>query len=320
MIPMIDSCIDKPDSRDFLFDTIFGVDKSLPTKIDNVRTAVYNQWEIHDPSTTYACTVYSMVHCQNEGNAIEAEKSKVTVFGQIDPVATWKLAIGRWAKQDEGWTLQWACKMAKDFGYISGYTKCPDIDSIKKALSQNQLIQTGSNKIDWAWTIINCYSVVPGKSYGHAFMIEGYDDDKEWLICRNSYGSEYGIKGRFYVTYDNYDLLYSCYAYTDKDNSDTIKLAQSMARRMEAFARWIWNKERPDNVCTKFEAATMAMRATWQYGTRGIWNQQDGWVQCKRYEAVMMLQLWSGRKFTFQIGNLNQNITRWEMAELSVRI
>ena len=68
-------------------------------------------------------------------------------------------------------------------------------------------------------------------------MIEGYDDDKEWLICRNSYGSEYGIKGMFYVTYDNYDLLYSCYAYTDKDNSDTIKLAQSMARRMEAFAR-----------------------------------------------------------------------------------
>jgi len=51
--------------------------------------------------------------------------------------------------------------MAKDFGYIDGYVKCPDIDSVKKALSAGQLVQTGSKKIDWSKTAINGYEVVP---------------------------------------------------------------------------------------------------------------------------------------------------------------
>ena len=93
-------------------------------------------------------------------------------------------------------------------------------------------------------------------------MIEGYDDENKRLICRNSYGPEYGVNGRFYVSYSNFDLLFTCYAYTDKANGDIIKLAQSIARRFEAKARGIWNAERPDNLATKFEVATMAMRAT----------------------------------------------------------
>jgi len=51
MIPLIDACIDKPDSRDFLFDTIFGVEKSLPSKVENIRTIIYNQADKNDPST-----------------------------------------------------------------------------------------------------------------------------------------------------------------------------------------------------------------------------------------------------------------------------
>ncbi len=51
--------------------------------------------------------------------------------------------------------------MAKDLGYIDGYVKCPDVDSVKKALSAGQLVQTGSKKIDWAKTAISGYEVVP---------------------------------------------------------------------------------------------------------------------------------------------------------------
>lgn len=107
-------------------------------------------------------------------------------------------------------------------------------------------------------------------------MIEGYDDDNKRLICRNSYGNGYGVNGRFYVSYSNFDLLFSCYAYTDKANGDIIKFAQSKARRFEAKARGIWNGERADDKATKFEVATMAMRATLQASTKGIWNQQNG--------------------------------------------
>lgn len=216
-----------------------------------------------------------MTHCSNEGNAIEAERANVPVFGQIDPVAQWSQALKRGAKENEGWTLQGACNMAKDLGYIDGYVKCADLAAVKKALAAGQLIQTGSKKINWAQTTISNYFAVPGDSYGHSFMIEGYDDEKSALIMRNSYGTKYGLSGRFYVEYINFDLLFSCYAYTDKVNSDIIKAAQSAARRFEAKARGIWNGERGDDPCTKFEAATMAMRATGQATTKGIWNGQN---------------------------------------------
>lgn len=320
MIPMIDACTDKPDSRDFLFDDVFGATPTLPTKVDNARTTVFDQSVQHDPSTAYACTCYAMTHATNEWNAIEAERSKVPVFGQIDPVNQWKLALKRGAKVDEGWTLQGACNMAKDLGYIDGYVKCADLSAVKKALAAWQMIQTGSKKINWQKTTVNNYAAVPGDSYGHSFMCEWYDDDARFLIMRNSYGENYGNNGRFHVAYDNFDLLFSCYAYTDKVNSYIIKSAQSVARRFEAKARWIWNGDRGDDICTKFEAATMAMRATGQATTKGIWNGRDWGMKCSRYDATIMLQLWSGRLFKFQVWSLQSFITRWEMAELSVRI
>jgi hypothetical protein len=40
---------------------------------------------------------------------------------------------------------------------------------------------------------------------GHAFIIKGYDMDKGLYICQNSYGSNWGDKGDFYITFDYMD-------------------------------------------------------------------------------------------------------------------
>ena len=37
---------------------------------------------------------------------------------------------------------------------------------------------------------------------GHAVMLCGYDDKTEMFIVRNSWGSEWGDKGYFYMPYD----------------------------------------------------------------------------------------------------------------------
>ena len=37
---------------------------------------------------------------------------------------------------------------------------------------------------------------------GHAVVAVGYDDDKKWVICRNSWGPLWGDKGYFYMPYD----------------------------------------------------------------------------------------------------------------------
>ena len=37
---------------------------------------------------------------------------------------------------------------------------------------------------------------------GHAMCCVGYDDDKQWVIVRNSWGVDWGIKGYFYMPYE----------------------------------------------------------------------------------------------------------------------
>lgn len=37
---------------------------------------------------------------------------------------------------------------------------------------------------------------------GHAIGIVGYDDSKQWWICRNSWGTSWGDKGYFYLPYE----------------------------------------------------------------------------------------------------------------------
>jgi len=36
---------------------------------------------------------------------------------------------------------------------------------------------------------------------GHAITVVGYDDDKKWFICRNSWGIHWGDQGYFYLPY-----------------------------------------------------------------------------------------------------------------------
>ena len=37
---------------------------------------------------------------------------------------------------------------------------------------------------------------------GHAVCIVGYDDTKQWFILRNSWGSQWGDGGYFYLPYE----------------------------------------------------------------------------------------------------------------------
>ena len=41
---------------------------------------------------------------------------------------------------------------------------------------------------------------------GHCVMAVGHNDEKQWLICRNSWGSDWGDKGYFYLPYQFFDL------------------------------------------------------------------------------------------------------------------
>ena len=140
------------------------------------------------------------------------------------------------------------------------------------------------------------------------------------MIIRNSYGSDYQDGGRFYIKYSDFALLYSCVAFVDASNREAILLEQSKRRRAEAKAKGYWNGERENQNLTRYEASLISMRVASRTSDDGIWNGERPDTSVTRYEAVLMIERATDRRFPFEIKNPHNNITRGEMAELSVRI
>ena len=91
---------------------------------------------------------------------------------------------------------------------IKNYAACRDSDSLKHAL-----INYGPVMISIRW--YTSYSVShdgvvtfdKSSSYGcHAVVLYGYDDEREVWICQNSWGSQFGINGAFFLPYE-YDIV-----------------------------------------------------------------------------------------------------------------
>lgn len=268
-----DACFDDRDKRDYHYTEVFWV-ATAPTKIEHKRTKVQNQWAINTPNTAYACTCYSAVHCVNEANAIEAENFKA-ILKEVDAVKIWSQGLQRGAILDKGWSLQGATKLMMDLGCITGYTLCRSVWEVKQALARGQLIQTGSNSIDWKKTIENDFIVVRGSSYGHAFMVEGYDDDTELLIMRNSYGNTVMSHGRFFVRYSDFDILYSCYAYADAESKEIRNEQQK--RRLELVVNaGIFNGKDLDKELIRQDAVLMVAKTCKYDEPSDLWNKKNG--------------------------------------------
>lgn len=271
---------DIPSHNDFLFENYFW-SVLAPASVGYYSTEVLNQNLPNDPKTGYACTIYSAVHAVNEANSIEAKENNIP-YNPSNPVPLWKEALTLWAKIDYGWSLQWACKLMRDKNLISIYTRCENLESVKQALIQKKMIHTWSSTIDWEKTAQNSFIAQKWPGYAHAFTLVGFDDGKEWLICKNSFWENYGVKGYFYVKYDDFKLLFSCYAYTDKDDTKIIKYEQ-------ARKDGIWNGQKPNEIVSRVEVALIAQRLGKTVKLEGIWNWKDWHNQATRLEIAIMM-------------------------------
>lgn len=309
------ACYDSPDKRDYRYTEIFGV-AELPSSVSNTRTTVQNQGAVHTPSTKYACTAYSATHCVNEANAIEAEKYKGTLR-EVDALKIWSSALQRGAIIDKGWSLQWATKLMMDLGCITWYTLCRSVGEVKQALANGQLIQTWSNSIDWKKTIENDFFVVRGSSYWHAFMCEGYDDVNEILIMRNSYWPTIMEKGRFFVKYADFDILYSSYAYADSESKEIRQEQQK--RRLELVVKaWIFNWKDLDKELIRQDAVLMVAKTCKYDEPQDLWNHQKPLMPVIQRDLKSMFKK-GGKTVTWVIEE-EKTITRWQAGEWCARL
>lgn len=103
-------------------------------------------------------------------------------------------------------------KAAQAAGLISGYTHCTDLDSALKALSQQPVI-TGVN---WYSSFdepdadglvkITADAYVRG---GHEFVLDELDVERQLVGATNSWGTGFGVNGRFYLSWSDLGRLLS---------------------------------------------------------------------------------------------------------------
>lgn len=308
-----DACIDIPDGRDLIHDDVFGAGSpKAETKL--WLSSIQDQSLPNDPSTTYGCTNYSMAHCVNEANFQEAKAYGYDAPAEVQGADLVRKSIPLGFDVNFGWSLQGCMKMATNLDLITGYVMCPGAESAVQALSDGRMLYSGSRLINWRKSNV----LQAGTGPAHCICADGYDLDGEFFWIRQSYGPKKFEAGRQRLRFQDFNLLFTVYALTDKRDEEKIAAAQSKLRRLEAFKDGLWNGTRENDPITRYEASLMASRMSGKMQD-SLWNGERGTDLATRFECRTMVARATGKNYLWELKRPNDNCTRGEMAELCVR-
>jgi len=251
-----DYCIDIPDERDYLYDFLWE-SKELPSKVMLLAKEIQDQKK---DGWTYWCVYYGWSSWANITNEY--------AWNSIEDI-TWndlcKKAVDLLYLDPDKWSsLQNWRKLLKDDKYIEWYYKVVWLEVMKQSLSNRQIIYTWSNQIARK-KMLDDNIVVKWESYWHCFIIVGYDDDKWYFICQNSYWNEKYDKWYFYLKYEDISLLFTCYAFEVKQEkilSYKEKIMSNIKNEAAktAFENGFWNWLNWDKPASREEVAIMCQR------------------------------------------------------------
>lgn len=217
---------------------------------------------ISNQGRTPDCTAHAQAGASNENNGIEASKLNALPDARlIDPVQLGEFGHSIGKITANGGFINWAFRYLVNWGYITWYSVVtPKELDIKRAILRNGALVTGSNKITWSefnpWWIAKRKDASPW----HAFRIDGWSDAKQAFRIANSWSEAWWDKGSFWISYNDLDLLFTIYAFHDKD--DRSKILRAKAQKLG-----IWNWKDADRIATRKECVLIASRVAWKVGT-----------------------------------------------------
>ncbi len=212
--------IDKPDKRDWKRSHLFWAIQEIPKRFNPPKIEIENQWLDRTPSTHMSCTRMStgMLHRWQQ----KLEYKRIEDYKQapyFDIVEFWNRAVkANPAIEVSGdYIINWV-KQLKNEGYISWYYTVKTLDEMKEAISQHRFLATGSYYMGWEIIEWVRYFKPWKKKGGHAFHLNGYDDDLKVFYGVNSYWDNNGV---FLVHYDDIWKLFTRYACIDIQDEAT---------------------------------------------------------------------------------------------------
>jgi len=117
--------------------------------------------------------------------------------------------VGAWPPRDTGSTVLGAMKALKALGFTKGYRWCFGLDDVLKALSTLGPVEVGLNWYEGfdhpsAHGLVKVRGAVRG---GHAFELLGVDAERKLVWAINSWGPDWGLRGRFAFSWKDLDRL-----------------------------------------------------------------------------------------------------------------
>lgn len=115
---------------------------------------------------------------------------------------------GQYPPMDTGSDGLTIAKVLQRAGEISGYTHTFSLDDALKALTQTPFI-TGTSWFDGMFDPDPDGRVRPTGSLagGHEYVADELDVEQQRVWFTNSWGPDWGVGGRFYLTWDDYGVL-----------------------------------------------------------------------------------------------------------------
>lgn len=219
---------DLPDHRDLKFKAKKDVVKSLPPVVDNRGTmpAVFDQGQLGScTSNATAGQIWALA--QNKALI----PSRLFIYYNSRKLeGTTGSDSGASIRDSIKSVVRWGYAPETDWPYdISKFKKAPPKnaynDAVKDKISKYQSVSQDPNSIkaalvtgdtvNFGFTVYESFEsdavtqtgIVPMPQPnetvlgGHAVLLVGYDDSKNWYIARNSWGAGWGDKGYFYMPY-----------------------------------------------------------------------------------------------------------------------
>jgi C1A family cysteine protease len=229
---------DKEDLRDFSFKAIkYKKISELPTKVDLIKKCS----PVVDQGNLGSCTANAIVSGLREYILISSN-IQLTLLSRLFLYYEERKIEGT-INEDSGAELRDGMKVLNKLGVcpetdypyiianfrdaptkialkhaikykITAYQKVWDLDSLKASLAEKNPVVCGIKIYSsFESESVAKTGIVPmPKSYepllgGHAVLAVGYDNKKQQVILRNSWGTEWGDYGYFYIPYKVFEFL-----------------------------------------------------------------------------------------------------------------
>jgi hypothetical protein len=205
--------------RQFAFDS-----RSLGYTVEASPTYINVRWprhvDIYDQGQTGSCTGNAIAGAAATGPLwdaltpnlqalLDGEAEALTLYEaatQIDPFP------GAYPPDDTGSDGTSACKAAKAAGFISAYRHALKLSTALAAVEKGPVI-TGTN---WYESMFypdsnGVISISPDSEIagGHEYCVDQVLVDSQLIGFQNSWGTDWGIKGRAYMSWDTWARLIS---------------------------------------------------------------------------------------------------------------